>query len=113
MGIGCVLMILSSKLPMNPDGFRNWKSPARGEDDVSVGRPQYSPYRPDGQETRLELVTIQYNGGSEVDPQLVKSAPLTSTQNTTLKSSYWASSLVKKYKKFFTKANAGKKVTVK
>ena len=29
MEIGCLLMILSSKLPMNPDEFRNWNSLAR------------------------------------------------------------------------------------
>ena len=45
MGIGCVLMILSSKLPMNPDELQNWNSPAREEDGVSAGRSQYSPSR--------------------------------------------------------------------
>ena len=39
-------------------------------------------------------VTFDSQGGTEVDPQLVKSHMMTSTDNTTIKSSYWASSLV-------------------
>ncbi len=41
-------------------------------------------------------VTLSFDtkGGSEIDPQLVKSHVMTSTENTTIKSSYWANSLV-------------------
>lgn len=56
MEIGFVLMILSSKLPMNPDEFRNWNS-LEGIEGVSAGRMQYSPYRPEGQEIGLKLTT--------------------------------------------------------
>lgn len=39
-------------------------------------------------------VTFDSQGGTEVEAQLVKSHPMTSTENTTMKSSYWANSLV-------------------
>ena len=39
-------------------------------------------------------VTFDSQGGSEVDSQLVKSHLMTSTENTTMRSSYWANSLV-------------------
>jgi uncharacterized repeat protein (TIGR02543 family) len=39
-------------------------------------------------------VTFDSNGGSDVDSQLVKSHLMTSTANTTIKSSYWVNSLV-------------------
>ena len=39
-------------------------------------------------------VTFDSQGGSEVEAQVVLSHPMTSTSNTTIKSSYWANSLV-------------------
>lgn len=39
-------------------------------------------------------VTFDSNGGSEVDSQIVLSHLMTSTENTTIRSSYWANSLV-------------------
>ncbi len=39
-------------------------------------------------------LTFDSQGGTEVAPQLVKSHLMTSTENTTMKSSYWANSLV-------------------